>query len=461
MPCFSAPEALPKVPLLQSAGRRPTLPSIAAEQCMQSAARDSVYFWSRLFLTGVLATLGACGRPVDEPQAGNYRATLQLPGGETPFGLAVAEENKRFVLYLSNATERTRVENVTLADGELKAVFPGYENSLQARMYRDRLAGAVTLIKAGGKEQVIPFEARLQGKDEATYRFYKDSLTDNADLAGRWSMTLTGDDGKSDPAVAIFEQQHDRVTGTVMTPTGDHRFLEGQVHGEEAQLSTFAGGLAYLYKVKVNQHGELEGEMWQGLASHSKVKARRDENATLDGQGPSTELKDETARFDFTFRDQDGNAVSLHDPRFRNKVVVVTLGGSWCPNCHDEAAFLVPFHEEYQSKGVEIVALMFERHGEFDRAAQAVRGYRKDLGIKFTTLIAGVSETDEASKALPTLTGIYGYPTTIVVDRTGKVRDIHVGFSGPATGRHYEEYVAEFRGLIDSLLTEPGPPPSG
>jgi thiol-disulfide isomerase/thioredoxin len=371
----------------------------------------------------------------------------------------VTEENQRFVLYLENAAERTRVDNVTLANGELTAVFSGYENSLRARMYGDRLEGNVTLIKDKSKEQVIPFKAQLQGKNDTAYRFYKQSLSDNADLAGRWDMTLTGDDGKIGAAVAIFEQQHDRVTGTVMTPTGDHRFLEGQVHGDEAQLSTFAGGLAYLYKVKVNQHGELEGEMWQGLASHSKVKARRDENATLEGKGPSTQLKDETSRFDFTFRDLDGNEVSLHDEKFRNKVVVVTLGGSWCPNCHDEAVFLVPFYEEYQAKGVEIVALMFERHGEFERAAHAARGYRKDLGIKFTTLIAGVSETEEASKALPTLTAVYGYPTTIVVDRAGTVRDIHVGFSGPATGRHYEEYVAEFRGLIDSLLAEPAGAP--
>lgn len=403
----------------------------------------------RVFLASALATLAACGKPVDEPQPGVYRAALKLPGGEAPFGLEVARENDRFVLYLVNATERTRVDNVTLADDELSAVFPGYENTLRATMYRDRLEGNVTLIKDDSKEQVIPFRATRA----ETHRFYKESLTDNADLAGRWEVTLTSA-GKSTAAVAIFEQRHDRVTGTVMTPTGDHRFLEGQVHGEDAQLSTFAGGLAYLYKLEVNSRGELEGDMWQGLASHSKVKAHRNDDATVEDTGPSTELKDQTSRFDFTFRDLDGNAVSLHDEKFRGKVVVVTLGGSWCPNCHDEAVFLVPFFREYQPKGVEIVALMFERHGEFERAASAVRNYRKDLGIEFTTLIAGVSDTDEASKALPTLTGIYGYPTTIVVDRAGAVRDIHVGFSGPATGKHYEEYVTEFRALIDELLSE-------
>ncbi len=397
-----------------------------------------------------LAGLAGCGARVDEPAAGSYRATLKLPGGEAPFGLEVAKGNEGFVLYLVNDSERTRVDNVQIVDRELRAVFPGYENTLRARMYRDRLEGDVTLIKAGGKEQVIPFAARRN----ETYRFYKDGLSDNADLAGTWEVTLTSD-GKATPAVAIFQQQHDRITGTVVTPTGDHRFLEGQVRGEEAQLSTFAGCLAYLYKLKVNKAGELEGDVWQGLASHSTVRAKRNENATLEGAGPSTELKDESQRFDFTFRDVDGNEVSLHDEKFRGKVIVVSLGGSWCPNCHDEAMFLVPFYQEYQPKGVEIIALMFERHGEFERAAQAVRGYRKDLGIEFTTLIAGLSETDDASQALPTLTGVYGFPTTLIIDKQGVVRDTHVGFSGPATGRHYDEYVVEFRALIDQLLAEP------
>lgn len=414
---------------------------------MRSAGWKRLRPWVGALFVAVVA---GCGGQVDEPRVGTYRATLELPGGEAPFGMEIAKENDRFVLYLLNDTERTRVDNVQLAQHELRAVFPGYENTLRARMYRDRLEGDVTLVKAGGKEQVIPFAA----KRGETYRFYKDALTDNADFAGTWEVTVTSE-GKPTPAVAIFQQQHDRISGTVMTPTGDHRFLEGQVRGDEAQLSTFAGGLAYLYKLKVNGAGELEGDVWQGLASHSTVRAKRNDSATLEGAGLNTQLKEDVQRFDFTFRDVDGKEVSLHDERFRGKVVVVTLGGSWCPNCHDEAMFLVPFYKEYQPKGVEIIALMFERHGEFERAAQAVRGYRKDLGIQFTTLIAGLSETDEASKALPTLTGIYGYPTTLVIDRKGVVRDTHVGFSGPATGRHYEEYVAEFRGLIDQLLNEP------
>lgn len=400
----------------------------------------------------IAIAIAACHPRIDAPQIGLYRALLHLPGGDAPFGLEIAQEQQRYVLYLINGAERTRVSNVQVTDGQITALFPGYENSLRATVHRDRLEGSVTLIKAGGKEQVIPFVATLGD----TYRFYAEASTDNADVDGTWDATFTDDKGETSKAILLLEQHHDRVTGSAMTPTGDHRFLEGQVHGDELQLSTFAGGLAYLYKLKVGANGALDGDYWQGLASHEKVVARRNDAATLEGAGKQTALRDSTQRFAFTFPDVDGKPVSLGDARFRGKVVLVTLGGTWCPNCHDEAQFLMPFYREHREQGFEVIALMFERHGEFATAARAVRHYREDLGIEFPTLVAGLSETEEASKALPTLSGVYGYPTAILVDRNGVVRSIHTGFAGPATGRHHDEYVKEFREEVERLLAEEG-----
>ena len=401
------------------------------------------------FTVIALAAFAACSTRVSTPVVGSYRAVLELPGGAAPFGLDVAREDNATVLYLINGDERTRVSNVSVADSELHAVFPGYENSLRARLQREGMEGTVTLIKAGGVEQVIPFKAELN----QNYRFYPHPITDNADVAGRWDVTFTDGDGKSSRAVAVFTQQHDRVTGTVMTPTGDHRFLDGQVHGEEVQLSTFAGGLAYLYKLRVTKGGLLKGEYWQGLKGHEKVSAQRNDNAQL--EQIATTMKSDDARLDFTFKDVSGKPVSLSDERFRGKVVVVTIGGTWCPNCHDEAAFLVPFYKEYRDKGFEIIALMFERHGEFDKAAAAVRGYEHDLGINYPTLIAGIADDEDPEKKLPSLSGVFGYPTAIFLDKTGKVRKIHTGFTGPATGKHYDEYAEEFRTFVDALLQEP------
>ena len=399
---------------------------------------------SAVLFAGALL-LAACSSRVDAPTVGVYRATLSLPGGEAPFGLEVAREGDRHVLYLTNGAERTTVRDVTVSSGELSAAFPGYENSLRATIYRERLEGAVTLIKAGGVEQVIPFKATFGD----TYRFFKEASKEYAPVAGRWQVTLTDDDGDTTGAVAVLEQSNDRVTGTVMTPTGDHRFLEGQIRGNEVWLSTFAGGLGYLYQLKVTQPGHLEGEYWQGIRSHEKVAATLNDKAELEHL--ATDMQSD--RLVFTFKDADGKPVSLSDERFRDKVVLITLGGTWCPNCHDEAAFLVPFYKEYRDKGFDIVALMFERHADFDKAAKAVRKYREDMRIEFPMLIAGTAD-DSAGKALPTLSGIYGYPTSIFIDKQGKVRKIHTGFTGPAAPKEYEEYTAEFRAFIDQLLAE-------
>lgn len=406
---------------------------------------------AKYFMAVVLACAGIAGcQRVAEPTIGTYRAVLELPGGEAPFGLDVTQENGAYVLYLSNGTERTRVPNVTVQDGELRTNFPGYENRMQAKLTRDALKGTVTLIKAGGEEQVIPLRAKLG----ETYRFHTKQSTDNADVEGRWDVTFTDDSGKQSKGVLLLDQDHDRVTGTVMTPTGDHRFLDGQIRDDEIWLSTFAGGLAYLYKLKVASGGELRGEYWQGLKWHEKVAAVRNENAQLEDAESLTKLRDGEGTFNFKFRDLDGKEVSLSDERFKGKVVLVTLGGSWCPNCHDEAMFLAPYYRENRERGVEIIALMFERHGEFDKAAAATRRFREDLGVEYTTLIAGISDKEDASNRLPTLSGVYGFPTMLFIDKHGKVRKIHTGFTGPATGKHYEEFVREFHEFVDQLIAE-------
>jgi peroxiredoxin len=397
----------------------------------------------------VLASLllVSCNSQVRAPTEGIYRGTIKLPGGDAPFALRIAQENGKPVIYLSNGSEQTRVADVTVTNGEMQVAFPGYENTLHAKIHQDGLDGEVTFVKSGGKLQVIPFNAKL-GEE---YRFFPAASTDNADVAGRWAVTFTEDDGSTSDAVAEFAQSHDRITGTVMTPTGDHRFLDGQVKGDEVMLSTFAGGLAYLYKLRVGKDGTLNGEYWQGLAEHVRVHGTRNDSAQY--ADAHTEMND-AAKLDFTFRDADGKEVSLHDERFQHKVVIVTLGGTWCPNCHDEAGFLAPFYKEHKSEGFEVIGLMLERHDDFAQAAKAVKRFRQDFGIDYTLLIAGVSDKQAASKSLPFLKQVLGYPTALFIDRKGTVRKIHMGFSGPATGKHYDDYKEEFTTFVGELLKE-------
>ena len=52
------------------------------------------------------------------------------------------------------------------------------------------------------------------------------------------------------------------------------------------------------------------------------------------------------------------------------------------------------------------------------------------------------------------LNKVIGFPTTIIIDKKGKIRETHTGFSGPGTGKYYAEWVNDFERLIDKLLNE-------
>jgi thiol-disulfide isomerase/thioredoxin len=391
------------------------------------------------------------GHDPDTIEGGTYRVVLQLPGGDLPFGLDLARRGSGWVAHLRNGRERLKLDEVSVAGSHLVIKMPGYENHLTADMTGGRLEGELVLDKLGGKDQHMAVHADRG----PTYRFFPPSGGRGARIAGRWSVTFSQDDGTTESAVGEFSQSDDIVTGTFLTDTGDHRFLAGQVRGDELYLSTFDGAHAFLYKATLSaSDGTLAGDFWSGTAFHERWTAKRDATAALPDAYSLTALKAGTKKFAFAFPDLDGHQVTSTDARFQHKVVVVALAGSWCPNCHDEAAFLAPFYARYRGKGLEVVSLMFEHFGDFDRAAAATRRFRQHYGIEYTTLIAGISDKDDAAKKLPSLDRVHAFPTIVFIDRKGMVRKIHTGFSGPATGDHYTQFVDEFQHTIDQLLAE-------
>lgn len=400
---------------------------------------------------GGKSTAASNGASTDQVRAGTYRAVLQLPGGELPFGLELSREGTGWVGYLRNGKERLKLAEVAVDGPHLAIKMPGYENRLDAQAGPDGLSGELVLDKLGGKDQHIPVRARFQ----QTYRFFPTPSDGAPDVSGRWAVTFTDDDGKSEKAVGEFSQSRDVVNGTFLTDSGDHRFLAGQMHGHDLYLSTFDGAHAFLYKATLGaEDGTLSGDFWSGTAYHEHWTARRDARAALPDAYALTTLRAGSHRFEFDFPDLAGRQVNDRDPKFRGKVLVVALAGSWCPNCHDEAAFLAPLYRDYRSKGLEVVSLMFEHFGDFDRAAAATERFRRHYDIDYTTLIAGISDKDDAGKKLPSLDRVYAFPTTIFIDRKGQVRKIHTGFSGPATGEHYTQFVNEFKQTLDRLLAE-------
>jgi thiol-disulfide isomerase/thioredoxin len=392
----------------------------------------------------------------DAVKTGTYRVVLQTPGGELPFGLELARKDSTLVGYLINGQERLLLRDVKISGSHLEIGMPGYLNVLKADASGNQLQGEVFLVKPNEKNQHVPLRATW-GEN---YRFFEKAASSDkaagepADVSGRWAVKFIDDSGTPEVAVGEFSQSHDVVSGTILTSTGDHRYLAGQVQGDELYLSTFDGAHVFLYRAKIASDGSLDGDWWSGLAHHEKWTGKRDAAARLPDAYAVTAMRDGVRQFDFAFPDLSGKIVSSKDPQFRGKVRIVALAGSWCPNCHDEAAFLAPLYKDYRDQGLEIVSLQFEHFGDFERAAQATQRFRQHYGIEYTTLIAGVSDKDEAAKKLPMLKAFVAFPTTVFIDRKGNVRKIHTGFTGPATGDHYIQFVNELKTTLEQLLAE-------
>lgn len=227
-------------------------------------------------LLAALAVVTGCGPKSRELQPGLYRAAVELPGGEVPFGLDVVADKAGIALYLVNGGERVRVLTVKAVPGQLTADLPGTGNILTAEISGDDLEGEVTLVGAGGGKLVLPFSA-TRGQD---WRFVEEPRSDNADFSGRWSVEFTDDAGNRVPGVAELSQSFHVVSGPVRT--ADHvQPLVGDADDEELSLSLFDGQQAALYKGRLDERGALVGECWSTATGHARYTATRNPDATL------------------------------------------------------------------------------------------------------------------------------------------------------------------------------------
>ena len=150
----------------------------------------------------------------------------------------------------------------------------------------------------------------------------------------------------------------------------------------------------------------------------------------------------------------EGKTISLSDEKFKNKVVIVQLMGTWCPNCIDETKFLATFYDQYKSKGLEVVGLAFERTDDFAKAVVNLNRVKNRFNANYEFLVTMKTGGVQASEALPMLNKVMAFPTSIYIDKKGVVRKIYTGFYGPATGDNYIKYVEETTRFVEKLLSE-------
>ncbi|MFY0254232.1 TlpA disulfide reductase family protein [Chitinophaga sp. 30R24] len=385
---------------------------------------------------------------------GVWQAKLHRPdGADIVFNFEVRDTTGKKVLYVVNATDRLLVDDVKVNGDSLFIKMPFFDSEFKAKLLSDSALEGLWIRHLADKDVSVPFAA-VAGIAER----FKVNTPAAADVSGRWvTQFVSAKDKDKTPSTAIgeFKQSGNTVHGTFLTTTGDYRFLDGVMDGDTLKLSTFDGSHAYLFTALVGKDSITDGRFYAGIGDGlENWWAVKNDTATLPDERTIATMKPGEQQLNFSFPDLNGNKVSIKDDRFKNKVVIITLMGSWCPNCMDETGYLSNWYKKNKDRGVEVIGLAYERTTDFEKSRKSLESFLKRFDMQYPVLITGVTPADpeKGAKTLPQLTGIKGFPTTIFIDKKGNVAEVHTGFSGPGTGEHYEQFQADFNRLVNKLL---------
>lgn len=406
------------------------------------------------FLTGALLLLALATCKPETEQAnplktGIWRAVIGIQDQELPFNIDVSRDAQGgYDVYILNGEERLLLDEVSMHDDSVDIALHIFDANIRAKITGDSLKGV--FVKNFAKDYQLPFQA-VYGQE---YRFPKSAENQSTvDFSGKYDVTFfSGPTARK--AIAVLEQSGDRVTGSVLTRTGDYRFLDGIADGDTLKLSTFNGNDAYIFLAARQEDGKLTGQFFSGKTRNERWIAEKNEHAAFPEAESLTYLKEGFDRISFTFPDANGKPVSLEDEKYKHKVVILQLLGTWCPNCMDETKFLGPWYDENKDRGIEIIGLAFENKDDFGYASARVKKMVEKMGVHYQVVIAGTDDKERRAEALPMLNAIVAFPTTIFIGRDGEVKKIHTGFNGPGTGIYYEQFKEEFNETVNRLLSE-------
>jgi thiol-disulfide isomerase/thioredoxin len=399
---------------------------------------------ARRFVAAMVFTLvfGAACAGGDSDLSGPWRAALDLAGGPLRFQVVFTGQRGQWDGRVCNGDKCDPFSEVTRLDGDSVLLgMADYAAVIRVRQVGDSLLGYYRNVGNRGP-RTIPFRAA-----RGTWPVEPPTSS----LVGRWDATFTPDQSPS-PRVLQFRETERGLEGTIISNTGDYGLFWGRAEPDSFSMSHFDGSFVYMLT------GEMSGDTLFGVF-HAGLTSQRPFYAVRstgeDHLTPPDELvqPDTTESFEFAFPDLEGNVVTNQDPRFHGKVVIVDIFGTWCPTCHDAAPTLVRLHERFRDEGVEIVGLAYEVTGDPEIDGPLVARYADKFGIEFPLLLAGINDSDSPRATQPQLDGPIAFPTTIFLDRTGRVQRVHSGFYGPAIPGASAALERDFMEFTEQLLS--------
>jgi peroxiredoxin len=374
--------------------------------------------------------------------AGLWDANVVVNGVTVPFAFEIAAKGSTIEGSFFNGERRITSTEGMLSNDALKLRFGQYGTAIEATIENGDLSGEY--VRPRGN---YPFHASRKHEEAADAE-----ATAAPSIAGTWIATAKSNKGETAWRF-IARQTGSRVEATILRVDGDTGTLTGSFRDGRFVLSHFSGARPLLLEVEPKGDGTLELEMNR----ETELRAVRADAPAAASIGTPTDpsrhtrVKDPSEPLRFSFPDLDGRMVSNTDDRFRGKVVLVSVSGSWCPNCHDEVPFLVDLYRKYHAQGLEIVSLSFEE-GEQLKNPERLRAFIATYGVQYTVLLAG--EPKQLAEKIPQAENLNAFPTTFLLGRDGLVRAVHAGFPSPGSGEFFAAAQRDITERVESLLAE-------
>jgi len=381
---------------------------------------------------------------VAQTLTGLWDATVTINGRVIPFRMEFAADTTGVTGTFFNGEERFTSTGGKFENGSLTIDWEQYLSRLQAAFHDGILTGSYT--QGGRRGGTFSFEAR-------PHSAARPPDPGAPSIGGLWELEgIRSGKGESTWRF-IVQQSGGEISAAILRVDGDTGALTGTYRQGKFELSHFDGARASVMEVTLSKDGTLDvvTDGKTHLTAVRPAEARARNLPPPDDFNRHTGVKDPKEPFRFSFPDLTGHLVSNTDARFRGKVVLVEITGSWCPNCHDEAPFLVDLYKKYHEQGLEIVSLSFEESDQL-RNPTRLRAFVRKYGIEFPVLVCGRPE--DAKDKLTQAVNWDAWPTTFFLDRQGLVRQVHAGFPSSPSGDLYREAVQEFKGQVERLIAE-------
>jgi thiol-disulfide isomerase/thioredoxin len=369
---------------------------------------------------------------------------INLSGVEIPFKLEVTRDGNAVKGAFVNGDDRETSTSGTFDDGKLVLRFDDYATTLTATVKNGILEG-----------EWGPYQKKLHPFSAKPFVAPAPSTTPAPSIDGIWEVQGVASAKGESTWRLIVRQRGAEATATILRVDGDTGSVAGRYQDGKFVLSHFSGARPSMLVLK--PAGSALNVELIGLRGAKEYKALRPADARAQNlPAPAdptlhTSVRDASQPFPFSFPNLNGKLVSNTDPRFRNKVVLINITGSWCPNCHDEAPFLAELDRKYRAQGLEIVALSFEEAEQLLNPTR-LRAFIKKYSLDYTVLLAG--ETGEAKDKLTQAVNWNAWPTTFFLGRDGLVRNVQAGFPSTASGALHVDAKQEFTAIVERLLAE-------